>query len=415
MSIIACGLNHKTAPLPLRERFSVVPEQMQASLLSLNQQKPLREVAILSTCNRTEFYCASETHHPLLEWLYKHYQCAQEDIFPYLYIHREAAAIKHILRVATGLDSMVLGEPQILGQMKGAFSQAEVAGTLGPQLQRLFQYVFSVSKDVRTSTGIGANPVSIAYAAVNLAKQIFSNLAKTSVLVIGAGETIELVLRYLQENKVQNTVVINRTVEKAQHLADKFNGKAATFADLATYLADVDIVISATSSTIPILGKGTVERVLKKRKHRPIFIVDLAVPRDVEPEVAELEDIYLYSIDDLKVMIEKSLNNRHAAAQEAERLIDLQVEHYMRWLKSLDVVDTIRSFRSKFEAIRDYEIQHALQLLQQGTKAEEVCCHLARNITNKMLHSPTVQLRHAGYEQNLDLLALVRQLFELEE
>lgn len=415
MSIIACGLNHKTAPLPVRERLSVVPEQMHASLLSLNQQKALREVAILSTCNRTEFYCATESQQPLLDWICQHYQFAQNDVFPYLYVHREEAAIKHILRVATGLDSMVLGEPQILGQMKGAFAQAEIAGTIGPQLQRLFQYIFSVSKDVRTSTGIGANPVSIAYMAVNLAKQIFSDLANASVMVIGAGETIELVLRYLQENHLQDIVIINRTAEKAQHLADKFNGKAGTFAELAGYLAEVDIVISATSSTIPIIGKGTVERVLKKRKHRPIFMVDLAVPRDVEPEVSELDDVYLYSVDDLKQIVEKSLDNRHAAAEEAERLIDLQVDHYMRWLKSLDVVDTIRSFRSKFETMRDQEIQQALQLLQQGTSAEEVCCHLARNLTNKMLHSPTVQLRHAGYEQNLDLLAFARQLFQLED
>lgn len=414
MSIIACGLNHKTAPLELRERFSVVPEQMHTSLLSLNQQKALREAAILSTCNRTEFYCATETHQPLLEWICQHYQCEQNDVFPYLYVHREAEAIKHILRVATGLDSMVLGEPQILGQMKSAFLQAETAGTIGPQLQRLFQYIFSVSKEVRTSTGIGINPVSIAYASVNLAKQVISDLANASVMVIGAGETIELVLRYLQESKLKNIIIINRTAEKAKHLADKFKGKAATFSEMAGYLAEVDIVISATSSAIPIIGKGTVERVLKKRNQRPIFMVDLAVPRDVEPEVAELAGVHLYCVDDLKDIVEKSLDNRQAAAQEAERLIDLQVEHYMRWLKSLDVVDTIRSFRSKFEKMRDHEIHHAMQMLQQGTMPEEVCCHLARNLTNKMLHSPTVQLRHAGYEQHLDLLALARQLFELE-
>lgn len=415
MPIIACGLNHKTASLALRERFSVVPEQLHESLLSLNQKKDLREVAILSTCNRTEFYCAADTHQHLLEWIYQHYECQQDDLVPYMYIHREAAAIKHILRVATGLDSMVLGEPQILGQIKGAFSSAEAAGTIGPQLQRLFQYVFSVSKEVRTSSGIGANPVSIAYAAVNLAKQIFADLSKCSVMVIGAGETIELVLRYLKENAMQSMTIINRTIEKAQTLADKFHGKAATFAELANHLADVDIVISATSSTIPIIGKGTVERVLKKRKHRPIFMVDLAVPRDIEPEVSELNDVYLYCVDDLKEIIEKNLMNRHAAVQEAERLIDLQVEHYLRWVKSLNVVDTIRIFRTKFETLRDHEIKQALQLLQQGMSPQEVCCHLARNLTNKILHSPTVQLRHAGYEENLDMLVLAKQLFELEE
>lgn len=415
MSIIACGLNHKTAPLSLRERFSIVPDEMEASLLSLNQQKALQEVAILSTCNRTEFYCAAELHQPLLDWILQRYQCAQDEVFPYLYIHREVAAIKHILRVATGLDSMVLGEPQILGQMKEAFSAAESAGTIGPELHRLFQYIFSVSKDVRSSTGIGAHPVSIAYAAVNLAKQVFSEIANTTVMVVGAGETTELVLRYLTENKVQDTIVINRTIEKAQQFADKFGGKAATFSDMAMHLANSDIVITATSSTLPIIGKGTVERVLKKRKHRPIFIADLAIPRDVEPEVAELENIHLYCIDDLKDIIEKSLSGRQAAAEEAERLIDLQVEHYTRWLKSLDVVETIRQFRSKYEGIRDQEITSAMQLLQQGVSSQEVCCHLARNITNKLLHSPTVQLRHAGYEQNLDVLVLAKRLFELEE
>ena len=414
MPIIACGLNHKTAPLTMRERFSVVPDQIQVSLQSMMQTKTLHEVAILSTCNRTEFYCASETHEPLLNWICSHYDCAQDDVTPYLYVHEEAEAVRHILRVATGLDSMVLGEPQILGQMKNAFSMAESAGTIGPCLQRLFQYIFSTSKDVRTSTGIGTSPVSIAYAAVRLAKQIFSDLSQSSVMVIGAGETIELVLRYLKEAQLENIVMINRTVARAQVLAEKFQGKAATFAELAKELEQVDIVISATGSTIPVIGKGTVERVLKQRKHKPMFMVDLAVPRDIEPEVADLSDIYLYCVDDLQHVIEKSLKNRSAAAEEAERLISLQVEHYMSWLKSLDVVDTIRSFRSKYEGVRDAEIANAMQLLQQGTSPQEVCCHLARNLTNKLLHSPTVQLRQAGYEQNLELLALAKQLFELE-
>jgi glutamyl-tRNA reductase len=392
----------------------VVPEQIQVSLQSMSQTKTLREVAILSTCNRTEFYCASDTHESLLHWIYAHYRCEQDEVAPYLYVHQEAEAVRHILRVATGLDSMVLGEPQILGQMKNAFSAAESAGTIGPCLQRLFQYIFSISKDVRTSTGIGASPVSIAYAAVRLAKQIFSDLSESSVMVVGAGETIELVLRYLKEAKLKNIVMINRTVAKAQELAEKFNGKAATFADMAKELEHVDIVISATGSTIPVIGKGTVERVLKQRKHKPIFMVDLAMPRDIEPEVAELADIYLYCVDDLQHIIEKSLKNRSAAAEEAARLIDLQVEHYMSWLKSLDVVDTIRAFRKKYEILRDSEISQAMQLLQQGTSPQEVCCHLARNLTNKLLHSPTVQLRQAGYEQNLELLALAKQLFELE-
>lgn len=414
MPIIACGINHKTAPMTVRERFSVVPEQVQASLQSMSQTEALREVAILSTCNRTEFYCASDTHEPLLDWICSHYRCEQDDVRPFLYMHQEAEAVRHILRVATGLDSMVLGEPQILGQMKNAFSAAESAGTIGPYLQRLFQYIFSTSKEVRTSTGIGTSPVSIAYAAVRLAKQIFSDLSKSTVMVVGAGETIELVLRYLQEAKLKNTIMINRTVAKAQELAEKFEGRAATFADMAKELEQVDIVISATSSTIPVIGKGTVERVLKQRKHKPMFMVDLAVPRDIEPEVADLSDIYLYCVDDLQQLIEKSLKNRTAAAEEAARLIDLQVEHYMSWLKSLDVVDTIRTFRTKYETLRDKEIAQAMQLLQQGTSAQEVCCHLARNLTNKLLHSPTVQLRQAGYEQNLELLAFAKQLFDLE-
>lgn len=414
MSIIACGLNHKTAPLALREKFSIVPDSMHSCLQSLAQTQELEEAAILSTCNRTEFYCTSPRKEALLNWITSHYQCYQQEILPYVYVHEEAAAVKHILKVATGLDSMVLGEPQILGQMKDAFAKAQSVGTIGPSLNRLFQYIFSTSKEVRTSTGIGASPVSIAYAAVRLARQIFSDISNCNIMIVGAGETSELVLKYLNESRVKSVTVINRTIAKAHELASQYNGEAATFSEMAKVLEKVDIVISATNSAIPVIGKGTVERVFKRRKHCPIFMVDLAVPRDIEPEVAELPDIYLYCVDDLQNIIEKNLSNRSQAVAEAERLIELQVEHYINWVKSLDIVDTIKALRCKFESARDKEIKAAIHMLKQGTSPEEVCCHLGRNLTNKLLHCPTVKLREAGYNQNLEAIAFVKHLFGLE-
>lgn len=413
MPLLALGLNHKTAPVEIREKVAFAPENLTGALKELTTQAKVPEAAILSTCNRTEllFYADNdEEREAVMDWFHQYHKVKPEEIDPYLYIHPEQLAVRHLLRVACGLDSLILGEPQILGQLKAAYQTAIQAGTVGTLLGRLFQHTFSVAKQIRTDTAIGSSPVSVAFAAVSLTKLIFSNLDKHTALLIGAGETIELAGRHLKESGIGRVIVANRTVERAQTLASELGGYAISLADLTSHLAEADIVISSTASTLPILGKGAVESALKARKHQPILMVDIAVPRDIEPEVAELRDVYLYTVDDLKEIIEEGLKTRQEAAKQAEEIIDTQVAQFMGWLRSLNAVDTIRLYRQHAERIRNAELDKARRMLARGENPEQVLEYLARNITNKLTHTPSHQLRQAGFEGRADIIQAGREI-----
>jgi len=413
MSFIVCGINHKTAPLAVREQVVFAPENTSVALQQLLEQGAANEAMILSTCNRTEIYSHSANPQLLANWLAQHPQIKPVVDSKHWYWHSDQQAVGHMMRVASGLDSMLLGEPQILGQMKQAYTLAQQTGALGVNLDRLLQHVFSVSKQVRTNTGIGSSPVSVAYAGVSLAKRIFSDLTKCQVLLLGSGETIELTALHLSDCGVKRIIIANRSLEKARKLATQFNGHAISLNDLPIYMPKADIVISATGSPLPLIGKGMVESALKMGKRRPMLMIDMAVPRDIEPEVADLEDIYLYNIDSLQEIITENLKSRQEAALLAEQMIDTQARYFMRQLQSLKAVDTIRAYREKLEKLRDMELSKALSALRQGTDAAIVLKDMARILTNKIMHLPSAQLRQAAFDGETEMLLLAKKLFDL--
>ncbi|MBP1149506.1 MULTISPECIES: glutamyl-tRNA reductase [Methylocaldum] len=416
MSILTLGLNHNTAPILIRERLVFPAERIKCALQDLIQLPQIGEAAILSTCNRTELYCGVETddQNILIDWIAQEQSLQREDFQPYLYVHTDGETIRHMFRVACGLDSMILGEPQILGQMKSAYQAAAEAGTLGKTLSKLFQHTFTAAKKVRTDTAIGSSPVSVAFAAVRLAQRIFDDLSEQAAILIGAGETIELTARHLAESKIGHLIIANRTYDKAHTLATQFNGFAISLAELPKHLAKADIVVSSTASQLPILGKGGVESALKARKHKPMFMVDLAVPRDIEPEVAQLRDVYLYTVDDLRNTIEENLKSRQEAAKKAEEIIDTEVEHFLGWLRAQGATSTIRDFRSHAETIRAEALHRAKQALRCGKSPEEALDLLANLLTNKLIHIPSVQIKQAGIHERHDLIAAARELFQLK-
>ena len=418
MTLLAFGINHKTAPVDIREKVAFAPDKLGVALQELLTLTAVNEAAIVSTCNRTELYCdlSEADSAEVVAWFRAYHSLSAEELDPYIYTHLDNQAVQHILRVASGLDSLVLGEPQILGQIKDAYHTASQAGAIGHLLNRLFQHTFSVAKEVRTDTAIGSSPVSVAFAAVSLAKQIFSDLSEHTALLIGAGDTIDLVARHLNDQGIKHLIVANRTVERAMTLANQFmHSEAIALADIPARLAEADMIISSTASQLPILGKGAVESALKSRKHRPMFMVDIAVPRDIEPEVGALSDVYLYTVDDLHEVIEEGRQSREEAAEQAQEIIENQVEHYMGWLRSLEAVDTIRSYREQAERLRDEAMQHARRQLAAGRDPEAVMSELARVLTQKLLHQPTVQMNRAAFEGREELLEAVRELFNLKD
>ena len=417
MHLLAFGINHHTAPVEIREKAAFSSDQLISALHDVTAGGGASEAAIVSTCNRTELYCGLESARAehLIDWFCHYHRLKPTDIQPYLYRHPDQAAVKHAFRVAAGLDSMILGEPQILGQMKEAFATAHKAGATGKILNRLFQQTFSVAKQVRTDTEIGSSPVSVAFAAVSLARQIFGELGDKTALLIGAGETIELVARHLHQNGIGRMVVANRTAERAHLLASEFGGYSIALEEIPAHLPEADIIISSTASPLPILGKGAVERALKARRHEPMFMVDIAVPRDIEPEVGELDDVYLYKVDDLRGIIEENIASRREAAQQAEEIIESQVSQFMGWLRSLDAVETIRNYRESAEKVSQDLLDRASRRLANGDSAEETLAWLARNLTNKLVHAPTVQLRQAGFDDRGDLLEAARELFGIKQ
>lgn len=415
MTLLALGINYNTAPVAIRERFAFPADILDNALKRLCNVREISEIAILSTCNRTEFYCqaSSDVQSGLIDWIADNQQIKPTDFTPYLYTYKNSETIRHMFRVACGLDSMILGEPQILGQMKTAYHAAYQAGTLGKNLSKLFHHTFSAAKKVRTDTAIGSSPVSVAFAAVQLAQQIFDKLSEQTALLIGAGETIELTARHLYQHGIGRIIIANRTLDKAHSLALQFEGYAIGLAEIPQHLAEADIVVSSTASQLPILGKGSVESAIKKRKHKPMFMVDLAVPRDIEPEVEQLPDVYLYTVDDLQHTINQNMDSRRRAAEQAEEIIDTQVEHFLDWLKSQSAQEIIRDYRQQAETTRDEVLQKALSQFKNGVAPEEVFQRLAHTLTNKLIHTPCTQLREAGTNERHDLIAASRELFKL--
>lgn len=423
MGYITAGINHRTAPITLREQVAFSADQLTNALQSARAHTGIKEIAILSTCNRTEIYCVihspeAETielhYRKLIDWMTHYHQINSNLLAEHAYFFNDKEAVRHLMRVACGLDSMVLGEPQILGQLKSAYASAQEADTTGPALNRLFQHSFTTAKQIRTETAINEQPVSVAYAATRLAKQIFSDLSENTALLIGAGETIELTARHLCQQGVSNIIVANRTLERARFLTDRFGGRPVLLSDLSQVLHESDIVISSTASPIPVLGKGAVERALKQRKHKPMFMVDIAVPRDIEPEVSELADVFLYTVDDLQDVIEDNLQQRKEAARKAERMIEADTFEFMLRMRSLDAVNLLRNYRQSTEAMRDQELEKAMHWLARGANPEEVLQQFARSLTNKFMHQPSVQLKNAAAMGQQEKLKWAEKLLGLD-
>ena len=416
MTIVALGLNHHTAPLGVRERVVFHVERLGEAL---GEAKRLLapEAAILSTCNRTEIYlsgAADEGKRAAAgEWLARYHRVDPRELSPYLYSLPREQAVRHAFRVASGLDSMVLGEPEILGQMKEAARSAEAAGTLGTVLGKLFQRSFAVAKEVRSTTQVGANSVSMAAASVKLAARIFPSLKDQKVLFIGAGEMIELCATHFAAQGPARITVANRTLERAQALAHRFNARAIELRELAAQLHEHDIVVSSTASSLPILGKGMVERALKARRRLPMFMVDLAVPRDIEQEVGELDDVFLYTIDDLQGIVQGNLDARRAAVEQAEAIIDTQVGQFMHWMQVRQSVPLIRALREQAEDARRHEVERALKLLARGDDPKQVLEALSQGLTNKLMHAPTQALNEATGEERRTLADTLARLFRL--
>lgn len=414
--IVAFGLNHKTASLDLRGKLSFAPEIVEKVLHDACTILHVREIVLLSTCNRTEVYLfGNVSDHQIVTWLAMIKGTEINALSECFYSLRNEHAVKHMIEVASGLDSLVLGEPQIFGQIKSAFSVAKEAGTVSVNLEKTFQFIFSAAKRVRTETAIGKNPVSVASASVNLASKIFSDLGEAHALLIGAGETIELVAKHLMDNGIGKLTVANRTLNRARSFSERFSADVILLSDMPEMLKTVDILISSTASQLPILGKGAVEFALKKRKYKPMFMVDIAVPRDIEPQVEELADVYLYNVDDLADFIEDNVKARNIEANVAKVIVAEEVNSWSNQHKGLMAIKTIKEFRTSAEKIRDLETNRALIALEGGKNAKDVVMELARSITNKLLHTPTKNLKRAGEEGRHDAINATKELFNLND
>lgn len=422
MSVWALGLNHTTAPLDLRGRFAFALDQMVPTLQSLrssfgSSRHPHVEAAIISTCNRTEIYCAAD--HIALDhtvgWLAQNGGVTPALLRSHAYTLHDDEAARHAFRVASGLDSMVLGEAQILGQMKDAVRAAETAGALGSTLNQLFQRSFAVAKEVRTATEIGAHSISMAAAAVRLAGQLFEDLRETRLLFVGAGEMIDLAVTHFAARDPKSITIANRTMARGEKLAARFGGEAIRLADLPARMAEFDIIVSCTASTLPLIGLGAVERALKQRKHRPMFMVDLAVPRDIEPEVKELEDVYLYTVDDLAQVVQEGQASRQAAVAQAEVIIDNGVQNFMQWLDQRGTVPLIQQLNAQADAWRAAEMARARKLIARGEPIEAVLEAMSRGLTQKMLHGAMAELHSGDAEARDQSAATISRLFLRKE
>lgn len=415
MQLTAVGLNHQTAPLSIREKLAFAAAALPEAVRNLARSNAATEAVILSTCNRTELYCVGDSEE-IIRWLADYHSLPIEEIRPYLYTLDMQETVRHAFRVACGLDSMVLGEPQILGQIKDAVRVAQEQESMGKKLNALFQKTFSVAKEVRTDTAVGENSVSMASASVKLAEQIFPDIGDLNVLFIGAGEMIELVATYFAAKNPRLMTVANRTLARAQELCDKLgvNAEPCLLSDLPAILHDYDVVVSSTASQLPIVGKGMVERALKQRQSMPLFMLDLAVPRDIEAEVGDLNDAYLYTVDDMVNIVQSGKEARQKAAAAAETLVSEKVAEFVRQQQGRQSVPLIKALRDEGEKARKQVLENAMKQLAKGATAEEVLERLSVQLTNKLLHSPTQTLNKAG-EEDKDLVHAVAQIYHLDK
>ena len=412
MALFTLGINHRTAPLTVREQVAFHAEELRRALADLSSSGRVVEAAILSTCNRTELYCQADDPAAAARWLSEYRRVPLGEIEPYLYTHPDREAVRHAFRVASGLDSMVLGEPQILGQMKEAVRIAREVGALGTTLNKLFQQSFSVAKDVRSTTAIGANIVSMAAASVHLAERIFGDISEQRVLFIGAGEMIGLCATHFAAQKPRQIVIANRTIDRGREMAERYGALAIRLEDVAERLAEFDIVVSCTASQLPIIGLGLVERAVRLRRHRPIFMVDLAVPRLVEVGVGGLDDGFLYTVDDLAQIVESGIESRQSAVVDAEAIVDGRVDDFLQWMQTRESVPIIRALRDNAERMRRHEMEHALKLLARGEDPAAVLEHLSHRLMNKYLHAPTHALNQTETDRG-EMQALVTRVFNL--
>lgn len=413
MPLFILGLNHKTAPLAVREAAAFTDAELPAALAALRARVP--EAAIVSTCNRTEIYAEAPdgVQGEVLRWWATARRIEPALLTAHGYHHHGRDSVRHAMRVAAGLDSMILGEPQILGQMKQAFQEAQTAAAVGPVLSRMFEHAFSLAKLVRSETEIGAHPVSVAFAGVTLARRIFADFARHTALLIGAGEMMQLAARHLAQQGIGRMIFANRTLARAQQLAAQHHGYAILLEDVPAHLGEADMLLSSTASTEPVVTLAQVKQALSGRRHKPVFMLDLAVPRDIEAAVGQLEDVYLYTVDDLKDVIQDNLRSREAAARDAEGMIDTRSEAFMRWLEARDAAATIQQLRNRAEVQAEAVLARARRMLAQGATAEEALAFLAQGLTNKFLHQPTTSLRRAEAAQQTALLDAAQRLFGL--
>lgn len=412
MNLQAIGFDHHSAPLELREKLHFSEPNRIKALHELKQIPAINEAVILSTCQRTEIYTLHKDQELLIEWLAEKHLLEQKNLKSHLYQYQNADMVRHLMNLASGLDSIVLGEPQIFGQIKEAYTVAQQHGMVGKYFQKLFPTVFNAGKEVRTQTEIGAHPISIAYAIICLAQRIFSDYKQSSILLIGAGEIINLVATHFYGQGMRQLIIANRTLDRATELAEKNKAKAIALSEINNYLPHVDIVVSATASPVPILGKGATESAIKVRKHRPMLMIDLAVPRDIEPEISQLEDVFLYHFEDLQTIINENLKNRMEATKHARTIIETKVLHFMREVSALENLEIITTYRNRVEKLAAEIFNRAHQKLQRGQPPEEVLNSVQHNLLQKLLHPPTIRLRQAALEGDLELIRISKELFE---
>ncbi|MGB2078759.1 MAG: glutamyl-tRNA reductase [Vibrio sp.] len=418
MSLLAIGINHNTASVDLREKVAFSPEKLTQALSSIASSDVIKSGVILSTCNRTEIYCdlySGSTQGDVIDWLLEFHQIEASELMPSLYVHEGQAVARHLMRVACGLDSLILGEPQILGQVKQAYASAQEMKAVNGLTEKFFHKVFSVAKRIRTETAIGGSAVSVAYAACILAKQIFESMKDITVLLVGAGETIELVAKHLAETDCKRMIVANRTPERAHLLADQFGADVITLSEIPQTLYQADIVISSTASQLPIIGKGTVESALKQRKSQPMLLVDIAVPRDIEPQVSELSDAYLYSVDDLEGIVNKNMEQRKVEAIQAEAIVMEESAAFMSWLRSREAVDSIRDYRVQANEIKEDLLAKSLNALAAGSDPEKVLRELSNKLTNRLIHTPTRAMQVVAEKGETEKLSIIRQSLGLDD
>ena len=417
MSLVVVGINHRTAPVEVRERVVFEPARIPDALQQLRGLPAVRESVIVSTCNRTELYCVTESAGPgeLGDWLQRYHGLGNALQLSHLYHHDEQKAVAHAYAVASGLDSMVLGEPQILGQLKDAYRVAQEAGTTGPVLNRLFQSAFSVAKRVRTETKIGANAVSVASAAVAMARTVFASFENRTALLVGAGETIALAARHLHADGLRRMIIANRSIDRARELAAEFHGFAIGLDEIPNHLKEADIVVASTAAPHSIITRQMTEQALRARKRRPMFMVDIAVPRDIDADVAELEDVYLFTVDDLQSVVNENLEGRRQAAREAHELIDAEVERFAVSLRTRDAAPLIRRLREDAERTKRHTLEQAMQLVAHGKSPQEALAFLANTLTNRLLHAPSQRLRDAAETGDGEVVDTIAQIYKLDQ